>query len=284
MLDELIEPADDDIIIRQSTLNSWLLCPGRVYHSVDDGFDRTPSEPMLFGTLVHAMIEAHLLGDSPPIGSLLNEAEANDGFSLDDYATPEAIEYMFDGVQMAFDDWQEQVEPRLPDEEPTYIEQKFQRPLAEVGDGRVIWVQGTPDLAYSDRIYDWKTAGRGWKLNNNDQSKGSFNAQAPTYLWLDGRGLRTFTFWVYDRSKGVWGEYITQWDSEQLLLNLKNLEGIGRAIAAGVVYYTPTSDNFGKVQRGWHCSPKYCGAWNICPGKNSIADGADLEVLIGNPW
>lgn len=281
---DAVEPADHDIVIRQSTVGSWLLCPGRVMHSQDEGFNRVPSEPMLFGTVVHNMIEAHLLGGSANAADALWKAQADDEFNLMEYASDHAVEYLLDGTTMAYERWLDHVLPRLPDEQPVYVEQKMQRPLAELEDGRVIWVQGTPDVGYSDRILDWKTAGRGWKENSNGQSKGSFGAQAPTYLWLDGRGLKTFTFYVYDRSKDEWGEYITQWDSSQLSANLLTIEGIGRAIAAGVVYYTPSSDTFGKVQRGWHCSPKYCGAWEICAGKDMLADGVDLEVPIEYGW
>jgi hypothetical protein len=68
------------------------------------------------------------------------------------------------------------------------------------------------------------------------------------------------------------------WGKEQIEANLANAWEYGKMIAAGAFPYTPGDAPYGKHKRGWWCSPTYCGAWNICPGKATIADGTDLTV------
>jgi hypothetical protein len=47
---------------------------------------------------------------------------------------------------------------------------------------------------------------------------------------------------------------------------------------------TPAGESYGKYKRGWHCSAKYCGGWEICPFKGLIPDDADLEEKITHGW
>lgn len=292
-------PVEGDILVRQSTIGSMQLCPGRVGLSLLDGFDHTPSEPMVFGSMVHNLIESFLLlgeddgqwplrlaTDSAITDSLLAVAE-KDGFTPAHVASDEQIATLIAGVRDAVTSWYDQVwTPNLHQVEPAGIERTMTIPLGLLPTGQAVWLQGTPDFYSTATGYDWKTAGRGWSVSSpryadQELTKGNFSPQAPLYLalieWTHQISPRRFVYIVYDRSKGTWSEYETVWSDAEIEASLLNAWEIGKQIAAQAFPYTPASDNFGKYERGWHCSPMYCGAWDICPGKAMLGDGYDIE-------
>jgi hypothetical protein len=295
------EPAEDDIVVRQSTIGSMQLCPGRVGLSLTEGFDHTPSEAMVFGTMVHNLIEAFLSGkdtdgawplrlstDAAILAALMQAAE-KDGFTVEDVASPEVVQRVVNEVRSACFAWYSDVwQAGLHQVDAVGIEHTMTIPLGLLPSGQSIWLQGTPDLYTPGTAYDWKTSGRPWSESKQGLTKGSFNQQAPIYLALieasTGLRPRQFVFVVYDRSTGQWSEHETTWADETIAASLLNAWEVGKQIAAQAFPYTPATDNFGKYERGWHCSAMYCGAWNICPGKAMVGDGADLTQTRSNRW
>ena len=167
------------------------------------------------------------------------------------------------------------------------IETKITVPLGSLDDGRMVWLQGTPDLWTMGTVYDWKTTGNPWKENGGGLTRGSFGQQAPLYLHLVstlGATATRFVFYVYDRGSGAWASHETVWSPASIGAALANAWEYGKMIGAGAFPYTPASDNYGKYQRGWHCSARYCGAWDICEGKRILADGADMDMKIDSHW
>ncbi|KKL94883.1 hypothetical protein LCGC14_1860280, partial [marine sediment metagenome] len=53
-------PIESDLQLRNSTIGSWDLCPGRVGYAESEGFEPTPSEAMSFGSMGHGAIEVDL--------------------------------------------------------------------------------------------------------------------------------------------------------------------------------------------------------------------------------
>jgi hypothetical protein len=287
-------PMPLDLYLRQSTIESMKLCPARVGQAKEEGFLGTPSEAMAFGSLVHEIIAEFMLGDtsvyplwasSPPhYITVLRGIAEKDGYDLDTVASPELQERMADEAIIAFRTWHGEVWEGhgLDRAEFVAIEKPMQRLLGVI-QGRPVWFHGTPDVILSDEAVDWKTAGRGWSTNKEGQSKGMVSIQAPMYLWLSelevGTLLDRFVFWVFDRSAGSWQQHLTEWSAEAVQAALENAFEYAKMVDAGAYPYTPGTDDFGKPKRGWHCSPKYCGAWNICKGKASLTDGSDLSIM-----
>ena len=321
----LSRPHPDDLIIRQSTIGSMQLCPARVGLSTLDGFSDRGSEALVFGSTVHNHLEKFLNGHGSDIWPIelatrdelresLTQVEVKDDFLVADVASMASINAMLDEVLTACRQWHATVWPELDSLGGGLAEQEMQVPFgtlpapnlcygcyestcdSQIGDrcdnhpgDRKVWLQGTPDLVVQGHgMFDWKTSGRAWKVDDNGRTKGSFNAQAPLYLWMwkqrTGEMLRDFTFWVYDRRNAAWQDHHTIWNDEQIDAALLNAWQYVLMLDAQAFPFTPTDSPYGKFQRGWHCSAKYCGGWEICPGKAMIDDGADLSARIDATW
>jgi hypothetical protein len=297
----------EPLILRQSTIGSMQLCPARVGLSVVDGFNSTPSEAMFFGSLVHNLIERFLGGYvaggvTPPstyplellsrsvIGLAIADVCEKDGFDWEDVTRQEQREAIYEEARVATLAWFAQVwSAHLFQSDVLGVEQKLTAPLRDepLPSGRQALLQGTPDLWTGGTVIDWKTSGRAWVVHA-DLTKGHFSPQAPIYFTLiernGGPKIRRMTFYVYDRSSASWAEHETNWTDEQVEASLENAWQYAKQIDAGAFPYTPFESTFGKYKRGWHCSPKYCGAWDICPGKAMIADDTDLSVRTERSW
>lgn len=281
------EPADDALWIRQSTVGSWELCPARVMLS--DGHE-LPSEAMSFGTLVHEMLALDLEhGAGLPwtysqTADLWSSLVADEyGVDLGELAAEETIESSAMEAIGAVQLWRRQVEPDLPSTEPL-VEARLEAPLGILDNGRQVWMHGTGDVLYPDVPvgYDWKTAGRGW-----GEGKAMFLGQpsAYTYLawWNHDVFIADWRYWVYDRRAAKWVLHSTQRTPQQVQAWLRHAFGIAKAIDAGAVYYTPVDSTFGKMKRGWWCSPQYCGVWDRCKGKH-LADEVDESQSVEVAW
>ena len=287
------EPVDGDVFLSQTTVNNALLCGGRILYRKSEGYNFDPSEAMSFGTMVHGMAEADLgllglpvCGQWSPEGveamwrdGLLNERDGS--FDLDSLASRKRVDKSVEEALLANVRWHEQVVPVLdlaPGEE-MLVEQRVTKQLGTLPDGRAVWFGGTADLVLPRRaeIVDWKTAGRGW-----DQSKADFTPQATYYSWL--YGIYNHTYWVWNRRAKEWSGYTTSRTEEQVDSALRVAWQVARQMADGTLTASPLQDTFGKVSRGWHCSAKFCGAWDICEFKylpDNVWEGQLADPKIG---
>lgn len=286
---------ENDIIISQSTIESMLLCPARVGLADEPGFVKSVSEAMLFGTLVHKLAERVVDGSvttkdytNQGIEETWVELAKDDGVDLLSVGTAERIDASVDEARFALQSfaawWNVEGKPYTNFD----VEWRIHRPLGTLPDGRNVWVGGTPDLvAWTEdnapKLYDWKTAGRGW-----NEGKGLVRIQSPLYTWLalgePDEASVDFDYIVWNRKSG-------RWDRHPLVITPGNIHAAKRTawmwakqIAAGSFPGTPGGESYGKYRRGWHCSAKYCGAWEICPFKGLIPDDVDLEEKISYGW
>lgn len=312
------EPRDTDLLIRQSTISSWRLCPARVGLSTEPGFVDFPNEGRTFGSTVHYHIEAvlaHFMAGNDDrtfpiqyaqIEALLasaDEVAEDNGFTWGGLGvTQDKLVAWLDEVRFAVRSWHENVWlPHFEKDLELVVERTLMSPLGIIHDPdsdgyhgpcdlqcRGVWLHGTPDLYASGTLHDWKTAKRGWRTNRDDEHQGQFSPQAPLYLWLweqeTGERIRDFTFWVFNRSSGEWERYDTHWTDDQIEASRHDAWQVARSIDAQAFPFTPAASTFGKYERGWWCSPDYCGAWNICPGKGMMSDGSDLDRRIPTSW
>ncbi len=282
-------PGDDVLWMRQSTVGSWELCPARVMLSDDPGFKALPSEAMSFGTLVHEM-GATDLTDGLQNWTIVDVMDLWDTLVTDEYGVSvfelAAEEMIRDGAVEAIGAnqlWRVQVVPTLPDTDPV-VETRLEAPLGVLPSGRRVWLHGTGDVLYPDSHVgvDWKTAGRGWK-----EGKADLTGQAAAYTYLAwvafSEWISEWRYWVYDRQKVEWAQWTTSRTEQQVDAWLRHAFGIAKAIDAGAVMYTPVDSTFGKMSRGWWCSAKYCGAWEVCKGKY-LADDVDESATVEVTW
>jgi len=272
----------DKTIIRQSIINELLLCPLRVRLAQQTGYIPPFGESLAFGSVVHKYIENHWAGDSPSFH------EAAEQVLQEEYQTSLTeignSEQFIAETQKAFHLWQLQVLPFIIKELPETKGVEFETTL-ELDLGDNIVYQGTPDLVLKgNSIHDFKTAKsmRKWTQDNVDT-----NFQASIYLaaWnsLHSDTLDTFYFHIYDRKKVEWVTYETVRDAKQQYLALQQARDFGRMVKYDALPATPVDENYSSKTRGWYCSPRWCGGWNICTSKY-ILPGDDLEQKATRVW
>lgn len=298
------EPDEGDIVTRQSHVGSMELCPGRVGLAKVEGFISTPSYEMARGSLTHSVIEKFLLTyghavlDEWPMEMmmtdttrrLLEEIATKDEYELSSVSSEERIDEMCNDAITAASDWFEQVwkGEGLENLPLVAIEELVIRPMGTLPDGRAIWLQGTPDAVYQDCIRDWKTSKAGWRVSRSGLTKANFSIQAPLYIWLSeaivGTLVEEFDYYDYSFADATWTVHPTRWDKRSIESALLSAWEYGKMIAYETYPYTPARSPFGKFERGWFCSPTYCGAWNICPGKARVSDGYNLDQVKDERW
>ncbi len=290
VLPDYDEPAESDLQLRQSTVESMMLCGWRQGYATEDWYDPTPSEAMFFGSVEHNHIEHHMLnGESLVLHDLswtidqIHLLAERDGFSLTDVTTPEGVKAMAREIIEAYRLWLVQWWAKQHTFlKPLAIEQRFLRPLGTLPNGRAVWVHGTPDVLIQSGMIDWKTAGRGWQ-----PGKGEGRIQSPTYLWLaeEVRGVLEglADYVVYNRQAQQWMTWTVPVGQPQIDAALHTLWQYAMAIDTGSYVPTPASPS-GRPGRGWWCQPKFCGAWNGCKFKGLVADEIDLLQIRSKRW
>jgi hypothetical protein len=278
------KPSDEALIVRPSSWSSFQLCGYRVSLAGEDGFDNTSSEPMAWGTGVHKLNANRIIfGDvaddmasSPAavLGIWAQEMrDRSDGEDIFTYATRSYLLGQATEMLSAHKLWVERFWlPVGQHLEVVAVEDTRIRPLGVLPSGRDVWIRGTADFVTSTAVYDWKSAGRGWK-----RGKAESNIQHLIYAWLveDLAEIDEAAYVVYNRQTAEWA-----WDdttlpvtNEAIRTALHAMWDMAKQIDTGTTHASPlVRGGFGDG-RGWHCSPKFCGAWSICPAKYLIADG-----------
>ncbi len=275
------------IYVRPSTVTSHALCPARTGLIRKEG--HYPNEALLFGSLVHWMIEQTLRGNQfSSAGALLELSvmfvkdipDSVDTVDFKSVTSQDQRQLMVYEADEAWKAWRSKVQPLLPDEVPFIEETLAMSVHYGKNQPHEIVLRGTPDAVYPEAglMIDWKTAGRAWA---KDKAEGQLQRIAYPMMAAADKDwqIDTFIFWVYDRAKKVWDKYETAsgphraeaaflFNTLQVAFNQMNEH----------TTYTPSGGGF--KARGWHCSPQYCDAWGICDGKYLVADGqADQPAL-----
>lgn len=272
-----------DLIMRVSTVGSADLCPARVTLRDHDGYDDSPAEAMLFGTIEHSLIEhqiepPHLPPTMSDALQAARQAEARDRlpFSIEDdvMGTDSYLAWVAEALGLA-SGWRRWARHNLTFPLPNAVtEQRMAAPLCTI-DGRRVWLAGTADLILPGHRLgaDWKTAAKGWPAARAAQQN-----QHNAYAWLAqqvyGYDLREWWFVVGSRARQEWERHevpVTQAGIDGFLTRARAL---AKSLHAGTVFYHPKD---GGGRRGWWCSAQYCNAWNLCAGR-LLGDEKDRQV------
>lgn len=282
-------PPEDALLVRPSSYSSYALCGYRLLLQDHPDYDPGSNEAPGFGTGMHALIEHFLLtGEIPDADGVLTIWErvmADRGEDLRSYAALPylmelAVELKF-GLMAWFNTFWLPVGSQL---ELLAVEERVMRGLGILPSGREVWVSGAPDLVTPGQIIDFKTAVNGWKEGKSQSNMVQIN----TYAWLAEHhtDVTVGIHQVYNRSKRTWS-----WDDTTLPIStdskhlaLLAMWDMARSLDQGIAVATPHSRGGFGDGRGWHCTPKFCGAWNACPFKGMIPDGRADEVRPPIRW
>jgi hypothetical protein len=285
------------IYVRPSTVTSNALCPARTGLRGTEGFNYYPNEALLFGTLVHWMIEMTLKEidwTATDAEDYLHEAFLNDvpkavGLNLiplNKVTSKQQRVVLVKEAMVAWSLWQSMVHPSLPKGEPDVeveIEQRIGYIYGESAQEYNVVLRGTPDAWYPQAgvFVDWKTAGRGWAP---DKAEGQL--QRIGYpMMKESINVASFDFWVFDRSAQWWERFRTPpGGGPEVRAFAANAMQVARYELEQATTYTPSGGGF--KSRGWHCSPQYCDAWAVCDGKYLVADGRadDKPLTLKERW
>lgn len=278
-------PTEDDIIFRQSTQNSMMLCPARAGYANKPGYLAPFGEPLVFGNIVHYSI-ADVLLQNLDVFDVLSEAyilqKISEVLSEENIATiedipDETVDAWVQETQQSLRQWDARLRPKQS--ELVLVEELLFMPLGVLPDGRAVWLRGQPDAVTTESPIDWKTAGRGW-----DASKADFAIQASLYIPLiahtKGITYDKYRFAIWDRRKSEWDVLKTQRNDNSVQAALKNAWKFAQMLAYDACPATPVEENYFKQKRGWYCSARYCPAWNICEFKYLDDQVDESEVAV----
>jgi hypothetical protein len=258
----------------QSWINTFANCPEQARLELMGELPRTASDATAMGSAMHAAAEAVLANNANEEQAVVAaqqaflEATQEEGFRYVQVKTEAtALKY----AEQLTRSWYRDIYPQLG--EPLRVEDKFDVPLV-VSDDCVIRIAGAYDFADGSGIWDWKTANRPYEQWEVDRFKIQPTVYTAAYaieiatqasahdipvlslapinftyaVGLKGRGNNE-PIQVLSTTRGPeeWGWLITQ------------LHRIVDLVEADL-------DHWPMIDQGWHCSPRWCGAWDSCKG------------------
>jgi len=265
MLDPMEKP-DDRIVLRQSWLGQLAMCPERARQDMLGISESTESSNTAIGTAVHYGIEQCLL-EVMTTGDPMTMEETQE-LAMGEWLRkqPEIVRWNHSGDEATkiilanAEAWWNEVRPTV---RPTAVEHSFELPLV-VDHNPQIWLKGTIDCVqeFPAPIIDWKNPGR---KPSDDWEKKRWSVQAAAYTWAVATetemGLTQpidFEF-VYLVKGKVYRTLVEAGPAEWASL-VALARSAGTLIAADLPVWPLT-------MTGWHCAPKWCGAWATCRGR-----------------
>jgi len=262
-------PPEDRITLRQSWLGQLAMCPERARQDLLGISESTESSNTAIGTAVHYGIEQCLL-DQMQTGEPMTMRETQEIAVGEwnrkapeivrwNHKSTEAIEIIAANTEV----WWNEVRPGL---RPTAVEHEFNLPLV-VDHEPEIWLKGTIDCVQEPGmpIIDWKNPGR---KPHDAWEKKRWSVQAAAYTWAIGAegespAISTFEpreFEFVHLVKGTVHRTLVDVGPAEWASLVMLARSAGTLITANLPIWPLTMS-------GWHCSPKWCGAWATCRGK-----------------
>ena len=261
---------DGRILLRQSWLGSLAMCPERARQDMLGIAENTESTSTMIGTSVHYGIEqclTEVLMTGEPLSQPDTELasmtwwrEHYDEIVRWNHDITECEDIIIKNTKA----WWQEVRPEV---KPIAVEEHFEVPLTQTDKGTEIWLQGTIDCVqeFPNAILDWKNPGRkpsnGWELKRWSVQAAAYS-YAVKQTYSPGRHV-PFEF-IYLVKGKVHRQEVNfgpaEWDSLVALAH-----SAGTLIEAELPVW-PLN------MTGWHCSPKWCGAWKTCRGQYAGPD------------
>jgi len=261
-----MQPPEDRIILRQSWLGTLAMCPERARQDMLGISESTESSNTAIGTSVHYGIEQCLI-EQMETGDPLPKSETICA-SLEEWFRKEQevvrwnhkVDECVKIIELNTSAWWDEVRQDI---KPIAVEHKFELPLV-VDHKPEIWLQGTIDCIqeFPRPIVDWKNPGR---KPSDDWEKKRWSVQAAAYTWAvsamaDNNLTEPLDFeFVYLVKGKVHRTTVNAGPAEWASL-VALARSAGTLISADLPVW-PLN------MVGWHCAPKWCGAWSTCRGR-----------------
>ena len=261
----MMEVTSDRIVLRQSWLGQLSMCPERARQDMLELSESSESTSTAIGTAVHYGIEQCLsetIRSKAPL-SVEETVEA----SMEEWKRKEAEIVRWNHpsadtcttiVEKNTTAWWHEVRPGV---RPKAVEWTFELPLV-VDQKPEIWLQGTVDCVQEDGlpIIDWKNPGR---KPSAEWEKKRWSVQAAAYTWATvkaGMATEPPGFEFVHLVKGDVHRTLVEYGPAEWASLVALARSAGTLISADLPVW-PLN------MAGWHCSPKWCGAWSTCRGR-----------------
>ena len=269
------------IWLRQSGLETFLLCPERARRQWFEGEPEETNDAAATGTAIHLAVHDNLWSrreDREPVPTsgmvAIAKRKYNElhetGIRYVKGTYEDAMAFIETGVPA----WRAFIEPYVAVDENLKLEWEFDVPLMTwqgiVGENyRANWpwqvrLTGTSDCVDRYRIYDWKTAGQAYK----QWEKQRYSVQATVYA--HAATYEGLLDWPIDFSFAVISKLKTKEFAE--LVHVKRYEGHVDWLCQQVHALLTLWDSVGE-QGPWPlvdthalCSEKWCPFWSTCKG------------------
>jgi len=258
---------DDRIILRQSWLGSLAMCPERARQDMLGISKSTESTSTMIGSAVHHGIEMCLqsyidTGEHTNRDDMIAESlgywqnNAHEIVRWNHKNEEECVEI----IELNSAVWWDEVRLGI---DPKAVEYKFDIPLV-VDHKPEIWLRGSIDCVqhHPAPIVDWKNPGR---KPHDDWEKRRWSVQAAAYTFAvasmaDGGINEPMQFEFVHLVKGKVHKNLVECGPAEWASLVALARSAGTLITADLPVWT-------LQMSGWHCSPKWCGAWSTCRGR-----------------
>jgi len=258
---------DDRIILRQSWLGSLAMCPERARQDMLGISKSTESTSTMIGSAVHHGIEMCLQSFIDTGEHTSRDQTIADSLSYWNDNGHEIVrwnhkneEECLEIIELNSAVWWDEVRSDLF---PRSVEHKFEIPLV-VDHKPEIWLHGTIDLLqhHPAPIVDWKNPGR---KPHDDWEKKRWSVQAAAYTFavasmIDGGINEPMQFEFVHLVKGKVYKNLVECGPADWASLVALARSAGTLITADLPVWP-------LQMSGWHCSPKWCGAWSTCRGR-----------------
>mgnify|MGYP003114268624 FL=1 len=258
---------DDRIILRQSWLGSLAMCPERARQDMLGISKSTESTSTMVGSAVHHGIEMCLQSFIDTGEHTSRDQTIADSLSYWNDNGHEIVrwnhkneEECLEIIELNSAVWWDEVRSDLF---PRSVEHKFEIPLV-VDHKPEIWLHGTIDLLqhHPAPIVDWKNPGR---KPHDDWEKKRWSVQAAAYTFavasmIDGGINEPMQFEFVHLVKGKVYKNLVECGPADWASLVALARSAGTLITADLPVWP-------LQMSGWHCSPKWCGAWSTCRGR-----------------
>lgn len=253
-----------DVYVRQSWLNTAVMCPERGRNDIVRRDWSMPNEMTVLGTAVHAGIE-HLLSNL--------DASTADAVEVGQNRLTALFDEPMQWVRISKDDIRSHLTKMVPEWRTgifptcgpaTHVEHKFEFQLDEfdLGDRRIrVWGEGTMDAVTPTSVWDWKTSGKKYS-----RAEKQSQAIQPTMYAAAcvAQGLLEwpviFYYGVVIRGGGTQIVPIVRTVAHVEWMIHQIRPFIRQAIQGGLAYPWIRNDTH------YLCSTTWCPYWSVCKG------------------
>lgn len=247
-----------------SWLSSFATCPEQARQRYFNLTPYTSNDYTALGNGLHAAIERSLrvkMGEVDGVGfddgalyglDKLMEIEAEPGFTYKKW-DKDSIRAQFLQHLKTFHD------EIYPITKPIAVEQEFDLQLFE-DTFREVRLRGFIDYIDAELgVIDWKTSGAPYK----PWEKERYEKQPTAYAWaweqLSGQPVDAMRYVVFVHGKSP--------QTFEVKRNDGHIEWLRRQALAAARLIEANLSVWPMVDTGWHCSPKWCSAWDTCRGQ-----------------